>query len=107
MSKTNPAKYGHHTVEQGDSIQFIAGAFRGSGTVKSIGKDGATVTDETGRDHRVHWPEVIGRGKSATKQPKPPDAADAAIQAIAPEETSEQELRRKIPPRVLAKARRK
>jgi hypothetical protein len=52
------SQYGHHNVEEGDSLKFKAGDFAGGGKVKSVGQDGATVTDSSGRDHNVHWNEV-------------------------------------------------
>lgn len=73
------SKYGHHNVEEGDSLGFSAGSFKGQGKVKSSGKDGAVVTDEAGRDHNVHWDEVTGRGEAkkeeASAEPKKPDYA--------------------------------
>ncbi|MFZ4537872.1 hypothetical protein [Propionivibrio sp.] len=62
------SKYGHHNVEEGDSIQFKAGEFSGSGKVKSSGKDGAVVSDSSGRDHNVHWNEVSGRGEAKKEE---------------------------------------
>jgi predicted ABC-type ATPase len=70
--------YGTHNMEEGDSIHFKAGEFAGSGTIKLVGKDGATVTDESGRDHNVHWHEITGfkanRGDGGGK--KPPEGGD-------------------------------
>jgi hypothetical protein len=69
--------YGTHNVEDGDSLNFKAGAFEGSGKVKSVGKDGAVVEDESGRDHNVHWNEVVGRGGKGNK--KPPSEGDKPV----------------------------
>lgn len=70
--------YGTHNIEEGDTIQFKAGEFSGSGKIKSVGKDGATVEDAEGRDHNVHWHEVTGfkadRGDGGGK--KPPEDGD-------------------------------
>jgi predicted ABC-type ATPase len=65
--------YGTHNIEEGDALKFNAGDFKGGGRVKSVGKDGAVVTDESGRDHNVHWHEVTGfkadRGDGGKKSP--------------------------------------
>jgi hypothetical protein len=76
--------YGHHNVEAGDRIKFKAGDFAGAGTVKSVGQDGVTVTDESGRDHNVHWGEVMGRGGKDGGGKKPP-GDDAKPVADAPD----------------------
>ena len=64
--------YGTHNIEEGDSIKFKAGDFEGAGKVKSVGADGATVTDESGRDHAVHWHEVAGFKRADGGGDKPP-----------------------------------
>lgn len=88
-ANTSPAKdaedvrgsahgYGTHNIEEGDTIHFKAGEFSGSGKVKAIGKDGARIEDESGREHNVHWHEVTGfkadRGDGGGK--KPPENGD-------------------------------
>jgi hypothetical protein len=52
--------YGPHNVEEGHHVAFTAGSFKGRGRVCAAGDDGCTVSDETGREHRVHWHEVTG-----------------------------------------------
>lgn len=66
--------YGTHNIEVGDTLKFKAGEFEGAGKVKSAGADGAVVTDESGRDHNVHWHEVAGfnRGSTGGGGGKPP-----------------------------------
>lgn len=80
--------YGTHNIEEGDALSFKAGDFSGSGKVKSVGKDGAVVTDESGRDHNVHWHEVSGfkanRGDGGGKEP-PKDDGTAATEEGEPE----------------------
>ena len=81
-AKAEESGYGHHNMQEGDSISFKAGDFAGSGKVKSVGQDGATVTDQSGRDHQVHWNEVTGRGgddkqADVKEQEKPADAAES------------------------------
>jgi len=76
--EAKPAKYGTHNVDEGDSIKFTAGSFEGAGKVKSVGQDGATVTDESGRDHNVHWHEMHGRAGGSMSdggEKKPPEDA--------------------------------
>jgi len=51
-------EFGPHNVSEGDNVAFTAGAFNGSGEVSAAGEHGATVADDTGREHRVHWHEV-------------------------------------------------
>jgi hypothetical protein len=60
-------EFGKHNVAEGDTVAFTAGAFDGSGQVMAAGEHGATVQDETGREHRIHWHEVNGHepGKKA------------------------------------------
>lgn len=74
--------YGTHNIEEGDAIKFKAGDFEGGGKVKSAGKDGAVVTDASGRDHNVHWHEVTGfkadRGDGGGKKPPVDDAKPVA-----------------------------
>jgi hypothetical protein len=55
--------YGTHNIEHGDTVHFQAGEFKGSGRVVAAGEHGATVHDSTGREHRVHWHEVTGKGE--------------------------------------------
>lgn len=69
-AKAKESSYGHHNMSEGDSISFKAGDFTGSGKVKLVGQDGATVTDKSGRDHQVHWHEVVGRGEGKQEEPK-------------------------------------
>ena len=71
-AKAEESGYGHHNMQEGDSISFKAGDFAGSGKVKSVGQDGATVTDQSGRDHQVHWNEVTGRGGENAKGEEKP-----------------------------------
>lgn len=72
--------YGTHNIEEGDSLSFKAGDFSGSGKVKSIGKDGAVVTDASGRDHNVHWHEVSGfKRESGDGGKKPPGDNDKPV----------------------------
>lgn len=79
------SSYGHHNVEEGDSLKFKAGDFAGSGKVKLVGKDGATVTDNSGRDHQVHWNEVTGRGGDKAA----PDEKNTPAEAAKPTEAEE------------------
>lgn len=53
-------KFGKHNVNPDDDIAFSAGEFKGSGKVIATGEHGATVSDGSGREHRVHWHEVTG-----------------------------------------------
>ena len=81
-AKAEESGYGHHNMQEGDSIGFKAGDFAGKGKIKSVGQDGATVTDQSGRDHQVHWNEVTGRGgddkqADVKEQEKPADAAES------------------------------
>ena len=55
-----PDGFGPHNVEVGHHVAFQAGEFKGSGKVQKCGEDGCTVSDKTGREHRVHWSEVSG-----------------------------------------------
>lgn len=45
-------------VKAGHEVSFAAGTFKGKGKVCSTGKDGLTVEDGEGREHRVHWHEL-------------------------------------------------
>ena len=72
-AKDEQASYGHHNMNEGDSISFKAGDFAGKGKIKSVGQDGATVTDQSGRDHQVHWHEVTGRGGEPEAKEEKPD----------------------------------
>lgn len=68
----------------GDTVQFKAGDFSGSGeVVGEPGVDGAHVKDSTGRIHPVRWSEITGRGEKESagqkesngpkKEPMEPD----------------------------------
>lgn len=84
--------YGPHNVEAGDSLKFKAGDFSGGGKVKSVGQDGVTVTDASGRDHGVHWHEVSGRGgKAGGGGGKESPVDDAKPVADAPEPPEKKE----------------
>ena len=52
--------YGTHHMEAGDVIDFTVGQIKGSGKIIAAGKDGATVTDAHGHEHKVLWSEVTG-----------------------------------------------
>lgn len=60
-----PDGFGPHNVEVGHHVAFKAGEFSGSGKVNAAGDDGCTVSDKTGREHRVHWSEVTGHHPGA------------------------------------------
>lgn len=57
QDETN-SKFGAHNVKPGDGVKFKAGAFEGQGRVTAAGEHGAHVADHTGREHKVHWPEI-------------------------------------------------
>ncbi len=61
-------QFGKHNVAEGDSVSFSAGEFSGSGAVTAAGEHGATVTDKTAREHRIHWHEVTGHKPAAGKK---------------------------------------
>lgn len=84
--------YGTHNIEEGDSIHFKAGDFEGKGKVKSVGKDGATVEDESGRSHSVHWHEVTGfKGAEGAKKPDDKREVLGPRDPVAPESFSANE----------------
>ena len=60
FAKARGNPFGFYNIDEGDKIHFKAGVFKGKGKVKTVGKDGATVEDGTGRAHNVHWHEVRG-----------------------------------------------
>ena len=60
FAKARGNPFGFYNTEEGDKIHFKAGVFEGKGKVKTVGKDGATVEDGSGRAHNVHWCEVGG-----------------------------------------------
>ena len=63
--------YGTHNIEVGDSVSFKMGELAGEGTVVAAGRDGATVEDASGREHRVHWREIAGhKPKGGAERPK-------------------------------------
>lgn len=62
--------FGPHNVESGHHVAFRAGSFSGAGEVAATGRDGLTVRDDTGREHRVHWREVTGHFASEKKKGK-------------------------------------
>lgn len=71
------AKFGQHNVEAGHHVAFQAGEFKGAGKVSATGADGCTVSDGTGREHRIGWHEVTGHHDAAAaagadKKPMPP-----------------------------------
>lgn len=57
------AGYGTHNLGPGDEISFEAGDFKGEGKIVASGRKGATVTDKSGRQHKVDWTEVRGHKK--------------------------------------------
>ena len=79
-AKAEESGYGHHNMQEGDSIGFKAGDFAGKGKIKSVGQDGATVTDQSGRDHQVHWHEVTGRGGEPEAKEVKPDTPEREAQ---------------------------
>lgn len=87
--KPEANNYGHHNVEEGDSLKFKAGDFAGSGKVKFVGQDGATVTDNSGRDHEVHWEEVTGRGGDQAA----PEEKSTPVEAAKPAEQPAKEVK--------------
>jgi hypothetical protein len=61
------AEFGPHNVEAGHHVAFHAGEFKGAGKVTASGEDGCTVSDKSGREHRVHWHEVKGHHDGAAQ----------------------------------------
>ncbi len=45
-------------MKHGDSVEFQAGNAKGNGEIVASGKDGATVKDQSGREHKVHWDDL-------------------------------------------------
>lgn len=62
--------FGPHNVDVGHEAEFSAGEFKGRGEVTATGEHGATVKDSTGREHRVHWPEITGAQPGANGKGK-------------------------------------
>lgn len=64
--------YGTHNLQAGDTVQFKAGDFEGSGEiVGEPGADGAHVKDSSGRLHPVRWSEITGHDdKGGAEKPK-------------------------------------
>lgn len=62
-----PQSYGKHNVHPGHEVEFSAGEFKGRGEVAAAGEHGAVVKDASGREHRVHWPEVTSAKAKAAK----------------------------------------
>ena len=73
-------EFGPDSVNAGNYVAFTAGDFQGAGKVSAVGDDGCTVTDKSGRAHRVHWNEITGNHPAAA-----PGADDAAPGAGAPQ----------------------
>jgi hypothetical protein len=82
--------------------------------VIAVGCDGITGRTDTGQQHHVRWASIRG---SVGKPKDPPMVEmvksvlfsddDQRIRACAPPETTEQEVKRKIPAEVLAHHRRR
>ena len=64
----------------GDLVKFKAGAFEGKGKVVKVGDDGVTIEDAEGREHGVHWDELLGIKRMGEKPEPEPDADPDTIQ---------------------------
>jgi len=60
--------YGTHHMEAGDVIDFAVGQVKGRGKIMAAGKDGATVKDAQGHEHKVLWSEVTGHQPAKHKK---------------------------------------
>lgn len=79
--------YGTHNLETGDTVNFKAGDFEGTGKiVGEPGKDGAHVRDASGRVHQVHWAEITGHDKNGTQKPAVDREVNGAQKPIAPDQ---------------------
>ena len=59
---------------EGDIVKFKAGAFEGKGKVIRVGDDGVTIEDAEGREHGIHWEELLGIKRMGEKQEPETDA---------------------------------
>lgn len=64
----------------GDLVKFKAGAFEGKGKVVKVGDDGVTIEDAEGREHGVHWDELLGIKRMGEKKEPEPDADPDTMQ---------------------------
>lgn len=56
----------------GDIVKFKAGAFEGKGKVIKVGDDGVTIEDAEGREHGIHWEELLGIKRMGEKDESAP-----------------------------------
>lgn len=53
--------YGTGDVQEGDKVVFESQGEAGEGVIVAMGKDGATVKDGDGQEHKVHWADIRSR----------------------------------------------